>query len=181
MRQDRSTWQPSFRLFAAQNRPANRAGLRTDRTCFPCFNSEVVMTNTNTETTAPKKTGKFAPGQCGNPAGRPPGPSKYRKLVQAFADEHAEDLLKIVIGHAYNDARVAMELTTRIFGTDWLRQNIRAMLGTLNTETECKDAQERAIGAYSIGEINLVQFDRLETLITRKLAKLKNPSHEQNC
>jgi hypothetical protein len=139
------------------------------------------MTNTNTEITTTKKTGKFAPGQCGNPAGRPPGPSKYRKLAQAFADKHGEELLEVLWGHSLNDAKVAMELATRIFGSDWLKQNIGAMLGTLNTETECKDAQERAIGAYSIGEIDLVQFDRLETLITRKLAKLKNPSHEQNC
>jgi hypothetical protein len=72
-----------------------------------------------------------------------------------------------------------MELATRIFGSDWLKQNIGAMLGTLNTENECKEAQERAIGAYSIGEIDLEQFDRLETLITRKLAKLKSPNSGQ--
>ena len=115
-------------------------------------------------------TMKYQPGQSGNPAGRPPG-SRNKKTIameEAF-EEHAEDILKEVVGRAKEGEKTAMRLCMERMLAPKRERPVAIDLPVIDTPADARKAlavvtAELAEGNLTITEQQAYARTRMEEL-----------------
>lgn len=113
---------------------------------------------------------RFQPGQSGNPAGRPPG-SRNKKTIaleEAF-DEHAEDILKEVVGRAKEGDKSAMRLCMERMLAPKRERPVVIDLPVIETPAAARNALAVVTAELSEGHLTITEATRLIGLIQRML------------
>jgi hypothetical protein len=113
---------------------------------------------------------RFQPGQSGNPAGRPPG-SRNKKTIaleEAF-DEHAEDILKEVVGRAKEGEKSAMRLCMERMLAPKRERPVAIALPVIETPADARKALAVVTVELSEGNLTITEATRLIGLVQRML------------
>ena len=113
---------------------------------------------------------KFQPGQSGNPAGRPPG-SRNKKTIaleEAF-DEHAEEILKEVVGRAKEGEKSAMRLCMERMLAPKRERPVAIDLPAIETPADARKAIAVVFAELAEGGLTITEATRLIGLIQRVL------------
>jgi Family of unknown function (DUF5681) len=113
---------------------------------------------------------RFQPGQSGNPAGRPPG-SRNKKTIaleEAF-DEHAEEILKEVVGRAKEGEKSAMRLCMERMLAPKRERPVAIVLPVIETPADARKALAVVTAELSEGNLTITEATRLIGLIQRML------------
>jgi Family of unknown function (DUF5681) len=113
---------------------------------------------------------RFQPGQSGNPAGRPPG-SRNKKTIaleEAF-DEHAEEILKEVVGRAKEGEKNAMRLCMERMLAPKRERPVVIDLPVIETPADARKALAVVTAELSEGNLTITEATRLIGLIQRML------------
>jgi len=113
---------------------------------------------------------KFQPGQSGNPAGRPPGSRNKKTLAleEAF-DEHAEEILKEVVGRAKEGEKAAMRLCMERMLAPKRERPVAIDLPVIETPADARKALAVVAAELSEGGLTITEATRLIGLIQRML------------
>jgi Family of unknown function (DUF5681) len=115
-------------------------------------------------------TMKYQPGQSGNPAGRPPG-SRNKKTIaieEAF-EEHAEDVLKEVVGRAKEGEKTAMRLCMERMLAPKRERPVAIDLPVIETPADARKALAVVTAELAEGSLTITEATRLIGLIQRML------------
>jgi hypothetical protein len=113
---------------------------------------------------------KFQPGQSGNPAGRPPGSRNKKTLAleEAF-DEHAEEILKEVVGRAKEGEKAAMRLCMERMLAPKRERPVAIDLPVIETPADVRKALAVVAAELAEGSLTITEATRLVGLIERML------------
>jgi hypothetical protein len=113
---------------------------------------------------------KFQPGQSGNPAGRPPGSRNKKTLAleEAF-DEHAEEILKEVVGRAKEGEKSAMRLCMERMLAPKRERPVAIDLPVIETPADARKALAVVAAELAEGSLTITEATRLVGLIERML------------
>src|ERR1043166_5051958 len=115
-------------------------------------------------------TMQYQPGQSGNPAGRPPG-SRNKKsiaLEEAF-EEHAEEILKEVVGRAKEGEKAAMRLCMERMLAPKRERPVAIDLPVIETPADARKALAVVTAELAEGGLTITEATRLVGLIQRML------------
>src|ERR1043166_4205472 len=115
-------------------------------------------------------TMQYQPGQSGNPAGRPPG-SRNKKTIalEAAFEEHAEEILKEVVGRAKEGEKTAMRLCMERMLAPKRERPVAIDLPVIETPADARKALAVVAAELSEGNLTITEATRLIGLIQRML------------
>jgi hypothetical protein len=125
-------------------------------------------------------------GQSGNPAGRPPGSRNKKTLAleEAF-DEHAEEILKEVVGRAKEGEKSAMRLCMERMLAPKRERPVAIDLPVIETPADARKALAVVTAELAEGSLTITEATRLIGLIQRMLRlvgqieKMEQADHEE--
>lgn len=115
------------------------------------------------------KGGTFAPGQSGNPSGRPPGSrNEATILLDQLLDGEGDAILRTVIAAAKDSKPWAARLTVERLVPLRRDRRIRVPLGSVATAQDVATAVADVIGCASRGEISLEEAKSFMQLLEQQ-------------
>jgi hypothetical protein len=113
-----------------------------------------------------KSDGRFAPGNCANPTGRPVGSlNKVTKLAQGLLDDDASELFKSIIASAKAGDSTAMRLCADRILPARRDRPLEYQLPQINSANDAAVAMNEIMAGVAEGAITPAEGDSLARLV----------------
>ncbi len=132
-----------------------------------CVQLKGVMVARKPETTRRQQGGRFAPGQSGNPDGRPVGARHRTTLaIEALLEGEAEGLTRKAVEMALGGDTTALRLCLERLAPARKDSPVRVDLPAVNNADDLAGASSALLAAVASGEVTPDEAGRVMTLLT---------------